>query len=311
MRARPAPARRPAFTLIELLVVIGIILVLAAITVGYFVLDHDHAATNGGTDRLSGWLLNAKQRAKRDGRATGVRLNLDPATGFVSELVYVQQPDDYAVGLLNPVANSNMVTFGPATAGGPAPDFQGGAAYPGEIDESTVQAGDYLEVFGGGGVHQITQVVDAQTLLLASNVTLAATTHYRIIRQPRRLPSEDALDLSSNVVIDMSANPATGLPWSLNVPQRQLIDFPPSWGGTRRVLPAAEILFGTGGNLVGQGTGGDKVVLWLRDPGKPTALVGSPLLVSVQVRTGFIAVNPVAPAPNYYQYTQDARSSGL
>jgi len=303
--ARPAPARRPAFTLIEMLVVITIILVLAALAAGYFVFSQDHQKAVGGTDRLSGWLLNSKQRALRDRRPTGVRLNIDPATGFVSELVYVQQPDDYAVGFCNAVTNSNAVSFG----GGA--DFQGGAAYPGEIDASTVQAGDYLEFFGGGGVHQITQVVDGQDLLLASNVTVAGTTHYRIIRQPRRLPSEDALDLPAEVVLDMSINPATSLPWSLNVPQRPLIDYPPSQGGAQRVLPAAEIVFAPGGNVVGQGSGGDKVVLWVRDPKQPNALGGTPLLVSVQIRTGFIGVNPVAPAPNYYLYTQDARVSGL
>jgi prepilin-type N-terminal cleavage/methylation domain-containing protein len=319
MRAAHAPGRRAGFTLIELLVVITIMLVVAALAAGFFVFSQDHSTAVTGSDRMSGWLLNSKQRAKRDQRPTGLRLLLpnppadpknpgNPTNFFVAQLAYIQEPDDYGVGLCNGTggAPANQVTFGPAFPGGPAPDFQGGAAYPGEIDASTVQAGDYVEFFGGGGVHQITSVPNPSTLQLATNVTLVAVSNYRVIRQPRRLASEDLLDLPAGAIIDLTI--------SKGVPQRLLVD-----ANNPNGVPVAEILFSPGGAVAGQGTGGDKIVLYMHDPNKP-ADAGSPLLVSIQARTGFIGVNQVAPwnpaqpiggVNNPYFYTQDGRSSGL
>ena len=56
------------------------------------------------------------------------------------QLELIQQPEDYNAGsveLAGTVATVTPLTFASV-------DFQGGAAYPGEIDESTVQAGDYF-----------------------------------------------------------------------------------------------------------------------------------------------------------------------
>jgi hypothetical protein len=57
--------------------------------------------------------------------------------------------------------------------------------------------------------------------------------------------------------------------------------------------------------------GGGKVLLWLKDTSAEGGDNGHPLILAVQVRTGFIAAHPVAPGPNPYAYTEDARSSGL
>ena len=91
---------------------------------------------------------------------------------------------------------------------------------------------------------------------------------------------------------------------------------------------AREIVFAPSGAIVGQGTGADKIYLWLRDPNPkltPVAnqpLPGAPLILSIQIRTGLIGVYPVAPwivgtpiniaaGNDPYAYVRDPRSSGL
>src|SRR5262249_13430237 len=69
----PGPGR-PAYTLLELLVVMGIILLLAAL--GYVLLPgmFKNYRRVSAVDQVSQWLLTARQRAKRDGVPTGLRL---------------------------------------------------------------------------------------------------------------------------------------------------------------------------------------------------------------------------------------------
>ncbi len=72
--AHNLPRRRDAFTLIELLVVMVLILVIASVGLGYIVFGQDNQHSVNGAQALTGALLNAKQRARRDGLPTGVRI---------------------------------------------------------------------------------------------------------------------------------------------------------------------------------------------------------------------------------------------
>jgi hypothetical protein len=120
------------------------------------------------------------------------------------------------------------------------------------------------------------------------------TTNYRIFRQPRLLVGEDILQLPPDMVIDIGTDPISGNLLSRNVPQRN------------------EILFSPTGEVIGTGTNGGKVLLWVRDstvanPYDPAATA----IVSIQTRTGLIAAQPVAPGNDPYRFTRDGRSSGL
>jgi prepilin-type N-terminal cleavage/methylation domain-containing protein len=351
--------RRNAFTLIELLVVMVLILVLAALGLGYIVFGQDNQHSVNGAQAITGALLNAKQRARRDGLPTGVRILFTSAPvppypvppypsppypptiqppptdsqgkpSFGTQLQLIQQPEDYNAGQLTSINSTptiiGTVTYPPGTVLGFGPsnvvDFQGGAAYAGEIDESTVQAGDYLVMAGTTAPHLITTVISATSLTVASNISPAtAGTPYSIIRAPRRLPSEDIIQMPSNMIIDNSAVPGnTGFNYCKNLPQRTLTD---TMGGSQVV---SEIVFAPSGAVVGQGTQADKIYLWLRDSnvklwpqiGQPMA-PGAPLILSVQIRTGLIGVYPVAPWPvgssfsvnDPYAYVRSPRSSGL
>ena len=193
--ARRLPRRRKGFTLIELLVVMFMILAIAAIGIGYVVFGQDNQHSVTAANAVTGSLLNAKQRARRDGVPTGIRI-LFGANGQASQLVLVQQPDNYTAGQMNVVpANSTQISF-------TLVDFLGGAQYMGQIDQSTVQAGDYFTAPGLPTAHLITQVSGTppsppnppQSITLASAVgPLAPGSPYAIVRGPRRLPSEDII----------------------------------------------------------------------------------------------------------------------
>lgn len=103
---------RKAFTLMEMLVVMTIIVLLATMTYLFLPsMGQRNMAT--AADRISAWLLIAKQQAKRDGRPTGVRFYADPTNpppalppsapgnyqnclNFI-QMIYVQQPDDITI----------------------------------------------------------------------------------------------------------------------------------------------------------------------------------------------------------------------
>src|SRR5665213_233578 len=296
------PRRRDAFTLIELLVVMVLILVIAALGLGYIVFGQDNQHSVNGAQAITGALLNAKQRARRDGLLTGVRIIFTSGTdvkgnpfNFGTQLQLIQEPGSYNAGTWKTGTGTNTTTD---SLGFTNVDFLGGAAYAGEIDESTVQAGDYFVAGGTTTPHRINLVIDATHLRLDSAASPAPGgpgSSYNIYRAPRRLPSEDVIQMPSNIVIDNSPVPGGNPPtYCQNIPTRTLTD-----GKTSSQV--SEIVFAPSGAVTGQGTGADKVYLWLRDSSlklRPVAgspAPGAPLILSVQIRTGLIGVYPVAP----------------
>jgi prepilin-type N-terminal cleavage/methylation domain-containing protein len=311
MRPCVRPSRRRGFTLVELLVAMGIILVLAIIGVGLLPRLSEQKLAGRGADLLQGWLLIAKQRALRDRTPTGVRLLTDPVNGnWVRELVYVQYPEDYSVGYFqgymeDPPASG---TFRAVFVGSA---FDGDSFTLGEPDLAPVQAGDYLELFGGGLVTQITGVPAADRLTTSSPLPAgpftSAGSNYRIIRQPRRLAAEANLLMPRDVVIEFSPHPAaTDPPLSRNVPVRTV-------NGPSGAASFREIVFAPSGEVIGKGTLGDKIILYVRDATRDQVTQGEPTLVTIFVRTGLIATHPVdiQNTADFYTFTRDPRSSGL
>jgi len=87
--------KRRAFTLIEMIVVMAIILTIAVLGIAFLPKFLDNQNLTRAADHLSQWLLTAKQRAKRDGAPTGVRILVDPTTHLATQCQYVQQPEPY------------------------------------------------------------------------------------------------------------------------------------------------------------------------------------------------------------------------
>jgi prepilin-type N-terminal cleavage/methylation domain-containing protein len=149
--------RQEAFTLMEVLVVIAILAFLAALTGIYFA--NNSPGGQRGADQLSGWLLIARQQARRDGVPTGLRFAVtnttDPLTGntqtAATQVQYIQQPDDIAQGVyLGRVNDPKWVNNGNNIA-----RIQSNSNLLPASGAFPVKAGDYLEVNGGGVLRRI------------------------------------------------------------------------------------------------------------------------------------------------------------
>src|SRR4051794_22298825 len=87
---------RRGFTLIELLVAVGILLVIATLGAYFLPRMQANARVSSAADKIQGMLVIGKQRAKRDQLRTGVRILFN--NGVATQLVYIQQPEDLAIG---------------------------------------------------------------------------------------------------------------------------------------------------------------------------------------------------------------------
>jgi hypothetical protein len=175
---------------------------------------------------------------------------------------------------------------------------------PANVLDHPVQAGDYLELNGGGLLYTIVQVGPANNrLTLSRDVDITHNTkRYRIIRQPRRYAGEDSLTLTSPVAVDISQ--------SRNLPVRTVI--------VNNAVPPAtdnyvEILFAPNGGVVGRGTvSSDKIILWVRDSSRQNITDNDPVLISIQVRTGFLSTYEVdQTSGDYYKFARDPQAGGM
>jgi prepilin-type N-terminal cleavage/methylation domain-containing protein len=304
LHSKTPPVWRSAFTLIELLIVIALIVVIAGIgflTVPLFT-SQQRASSNASI--IVAWLGDAKVQALKQQQATGVRFVLDPnnpTSMFVREMYYVQTPDDFTGGMGNPsmylLASPNPAVPTMTLTFSSDVDFTGGLSN--QVDWP-VQPGDFLEINGGGFLYQITGVnppapAPPNSLTVSRLASVGQSTSvWRIIRQPRRVPGEDSLTLNGNAVIDLANSP--------NVPQRN------ASGQTYY-----EILFAPNGGVVGRGTkNSNSIILWVRDSTQALPTDNEPVLISIQVRTGFIGTYQVdMTSGDFYSFTRDPRASGM
>jgi prepilin-type N-terminal cleavage/methylation domain-containing protein len=319
MRSKPIGAlERRAFTLVELLVVIALILVIAAIGIMTIPLLQSQQKATQNASQIAAWLGNAKAIALRDQRPTGLRFVPDPDNpNFIREVYLIQTPDDFTGGTIQYANTASHLNPAPPDNSGlwiriAGANFYGGFGGKNVLDHP-VQDGDYLEINGGGLLYQIVQVgvtqpdgtVVSNNLLKLSRPAIDVefnhqTTRYRIIRQPRRITGEDSLTLTGNVAIDYGM--------SRNLPPRQVNV---AFGKPPQVV--YEILFAPNGGVIGRGTvASDKIILWVRDSTKPNPTDNDPVLVSVQVRTGFIGTYEVdQTSGDPYSNARDPQAGGM
>lgn len=311
--------RRPAFTLVEMLVVMAIITLIATITALVVPNVLRNQKVTQGANLLQGMLLAAKQRAVREQTPAGVRFivakdPLYPQRIVCTEMIYVVQPDDLVIAS----DTLQLSASSPYTATSSTQDFSGGLTVSAAAaDQFTVQAGDYLELSGGGPVTAIQKVAVGSTpagntkynqLQTYSNPSVSSSvTGYRVIRGPRRVPGEDSIKLPQDVVVVFDdATSGANVSYSQYIPKR-----PVSLGLSTTVF--YEILFAPSGSVIGQGTSStDKIVLFVWDGGREQYTEGEPALVVVNALTGAISVQAVdLRSGNYYTFAQDPRLSGM
>jgi prepilin-type N-terminal cleavage/methylation domain-containing protein len=320
LTARPGRRPRGGYTLLEVIVVMAVLAVLFTMIALFFPNFQGRQQAESGASSLSGWLLIAKQQAKRDGRPTGLRFI--PLTGnanFVTQMQYIQQPDDFAIGTYTGPSTSNTIAQFTGV------DFTQTYSIAGSSEPFQVQAGDYLEIYGGGplrriapgGVGKTTLTLEMTTTPLPTAPSSAATaTNYRIIPRARTLSGDVSLSLPNtsndpnypSVVIDF------GKYASVNN-NKPLSNAPQVSGQTYY-----EILFAPSGAVIGDSTTLGQIYLWVHDGSQKatnqlqggTVTAGTPTLICVQTRTGFIAAQAVNPdATDPFAFARDARSSGM
>jgi prepilin-type N-terminal cleavage/methylation domain-containing protein len=323
---------RKAFTLVELVVVMALIILLASIAAAVVPgILRDEKVTQGA-NLVQGMLLTARMRAVRDNVPCGVRLyqSTDPNGNTVSnELAYITQPTDFSYQY------DTLTFFSSNTARAAAADFAGGLATASVTgttatpEEFPVHFGDFLEINGKKvptlilSISQSSAVTGTNrydTLTLLNNLwpptqTFPATAQsYRIIRGPRRMPSEDSVHLPTDVVVLLkdSASTAYG-----QIPQRQMTD--PGGSSNKYYY---DIIFSPTGTLVGNDSGGSSgapvgsglVMLYMWDSSRTNVTDGDPALVVVNPRSGIIGVQPVdvtSAGGSLYTYAYDLRMSGM
>src|SRR5271165_1879494 len=90
--------RRHGFTLIELLVVIGILAFLFGLAYAFLPAIYQRTEATKGAQMVQTTLAMARQRARRDNLACGIRFQPDTSLPgpprFVTTLRWVQQPPD-------------------------------------------------------------------------------------------------------------------------------------------------------------------------------------------------------------------------
>jgi prepilin-type N-terminal cleavage/methylation domain-containing protein len=282
---------RPGLTLIELLVVIGLITVLALLTVWYVVpAFSDNKNVLRGTDRVVQTLLIARMRALRDQAPRGVRFTTD-SKGLVSDLTYVEQPDPYRSGSVT--ISGNVATFTGANLLG--------SATPGDVENYAVQPGDWLQI-GGSNNFEVASVdgPGQATLRRSSPVPLSSGT-YKIIRQPRPIVGEERVLLPQNVVVNLGLI-ESDFP-SYQVPLR-----------TNTGVAIYEVLFDPSGVVINHPSG-TPIVLWVQDAtAESPADTNTTRLIAIYPRTGLIATHPLdrSGGPNgLLGYALDGKSSGM
>lgn len=307
---------RAAFTLVELLVVMALMALLASLAVMFVPrMNQQERAARGGT-QLQQYLITAQSQALRDQAPRGVRFYLD-ANGNLHgiEMQYIMQPDDYVGTKLN-IVNGTLATF-------TDPTFTNGST---NQDEWSVQTGDYLELYGGGLVHRITNIQESvgvpgqYDMTFASPLPFSAgtqTNDYRIIRRPR-VSGDEVLKLPDDIIVDFTKKSAVDAALVAN-------SFTDPNNAANTILESFDILFAPDGKVIGAQAGVEIITFWVRDI-RQKLHEGEPTLITVYGRTGAIEAHPIDlsgfvepatptdlpfPAPaDPYRFTTDGRSSG-
>jgi len=316
--------KRPGYTLIELLVVISLIAVLAALTMAFYPSAAASARESRAGMNLQGWLNVAKQRALRDQAPRGLRLwiSSDPALppNSVTDCQYLEQPDDFTGGQIVsgtpvpaplPAAGYSVLNTLGFTTADPT-NGSGVANLNNMLDPGmpywSVQPGDYLQLLGGGVLHQVIQVgapnsiggISRNYIKISPPVAYPAalTANYRIIRAPRPT-GDEMLKLPEGTIIDTTTN------------------LPAAQGGFNNPLPPimsfqggafVDIMFGPSGAVISPGVMTTSINLWVRAPSPTNPLdpySGDPSIIAVFVKTGFTgAFNPAPVAMGPYAFVK-------
>lgn len=324
---------RHGFTLIELLVAMSIAILLAALAVGvvYSTGAVGSQRVVAAADKVSGWLMVAKQRAIRDGNVQGVRFFLNgdrcseaqyiekPAQPFVPNPG--QNPNGARIILVYVDSNGNSIIeagekqayYYPGVGGPPTTIFSDGTVNTGDLlmlsEFGTsyrldgVDPADTTINFAGSGITvRRLQLGDYPKLGVGHSPAAGEATHslygFAFQPQPRPLFGEPILQLGENAVIDYRTTPAV------------------TTLGVNASGGSFDVLFTPSGQVYAPATQ-SIIALWIRDPNKTANPfdfnnAGEQVLVVVYPKTGMISTSLVYPdINNAHKYAREGINAGL
>lgn len=327
--------RRTGFTLVELMVAMSIAIILAGMTVG--LVYSTGAATSqkvvGAADKVSGWLMVAKNRAVRDGNAQGVRFFINGNT--ITEAQYIEKPPKPFVP--NPATDPNgariVLVYNDANTNGIVEPtekqvfyFPGNAPGGTGIFGGTVVAGDMLMLSEFGTAYRIDSFAGADTSIsfgsisgMARQLTLG---HPGVPDYPEagaaHAPGGTPAHVTYGVAFQGQARPVFG-EQTLQIGENTCIDYrtaPVTTLGVSAPAGFFDVLFSSSGQ-VHAATSTSITALWVRDPTKtgnphdfPNA--GEQVLVVIYPKTGSISTCLVNPNPaDTHKFAYEGINAGL
>ena len=208
-RKKRLPIRR-GMTLVELLVVMSIMVTFAAITAAFYPSISSDNQIAQASNKIQNMLVGARQKARRDSNVTGVRFFPDINNpSAATQMMLIQKPVDLTGNNLAPVSVNigfippNIVSFSD-NANNPWPVW--GFA----TGEDLIMANDILvDPLTNNSTKIIVKGASANHMLINSafcTPTFSTPLNYKIIRQARIVPGEEAIPMQEGYEISLVAN---------------------------------------------------------------------------------------------------------
>jgi hypothetical protein len=342
-------SRHAGFTLIELLVALAVAITIMAVSVAVLntgVIESQRIITSA--DRVSQWLLTAKNRAKRDGRPRGVRFYrsaTDPS--LLTEAQYIELPETFVPNPLRDVSRGRIVlTYqqsNPATGIVDRRQVFFASTLTSDVNlvRNTVHSGDFLMLPEFGHTYRIEEVRNPSTISLpvpgGSPTTLPAVEFLL----GRATPNDSYPDLGAgftpvpatagaahfthNFAFQLGPRPLFGEPVMQLSPEavidaRSRAGTPNATSLNVSTTGDFDVLFAPSGQVLNQTVG--LLAFLIRDPNKPDGFpsldplsnydtAGEMAIVSVATKTGAIATHPVLPGPDPFLAAKTGINAGF
>ena len=206
---------RRGMTLVELLVVMSIMVTFAAMTAAFYPSISSDNQISQTSNKIQNLLVGARQKARRDSNVTGVRF-FSNDTLSANQMMLVQKPVDLTgsslgANLYQPqlVANPNIIQFSTQVWGFPT-------------GEDLAMANDILvDPLTNNSIRITGKGASANQMFINSSVSNTSvfynpnlanpTLNYKIIRQARIVPGEEAIPMPDGYEILFKSSNVNGI----------------------------------------------------------------------------------------------------
>ena len=197
---------RRGMTLVELLVVMSIMVTFAAMTAAFYPSISSDNQIAQASNKIQNMLVGARQKARRDNNVTGVRFFPDlNNSSAATQMMLVQKPVDLTGNSLP----ANL--YQPSLPGNPTVIQFSTQVWGFPTGEDLIMANDILvDSFTNNSTKITGKGATINQMLINSNFYNpnidSATLNFKIIRQPRIVPGEEAIPMPEGYEISLGAN---------------------------------------------------------------------------------------------------------